>query len=314
MIEKKVLICILSYNNYLDTRECINSLLNLKGNNYKILLIDNGSTDDSIKKIEFEFSNINIIKLSKNYGVPTGFNFGVYYAYKNGYDFIFILNNDTVVEPDSLKELMEVRNIDSSFGLAMPQIIDYSKKNNSNIQRKDIWSDGGYFRYFPPAIILKDNRPGINFKVPRKIEYAPACGILLPLETFKLIGLFDIGYFFFFEDWDFSIRIKKAGLNIWCIPNAKLWHKISKSTAKNKELYWKIFGESAAKFYRRHFSPFSAFLQICYFLLREFFIKGNIKFCKTFLKGVKAGLEYELESYPEFDDFKRVYEQEVCEI
>jgi hypothetical protein len=102
--------------------------LNLKGNNYKILLIDNGSTDDSIKKIEFEFSNINIIKLSKNYGVPTGFNFGVYYAYKNGYDFIFILNNDTVVEPDSLKELMEIRNIDSSFGLAMPQIIDYSKE------------------------------------------------------------------------------------------------------------------------------------------------------------------------------------------
>jgi GT2 family glycosyltransferase/protoporphyrinogen oxidase len=307
--KKKVCICVLTYNNYHDTAECLESLLKLRDDFHTTLLIDNGSTDNSLFEIHNRFSNIETLELKENIGVPAGFNQGIQFALNKGFDYIFILNNDTVVDPEILTHLFEVAENDQDCALVMPQIKYYSP-NNHDDSRENIWSDGGYYRKFPPGIVHKDRRRNINFSEPRKVEYVPTCGLLIHRRAFEKVGLFDPGYFFFFEDWDFSKRVREAGLNIWSAPKAKMWHKISKSIKVNNKLYWQTMGESTIRFYRRHYSFFSSLIQITYRIIRDIILAGNVKYWKPFSVGLKKGMRANLESYPDVSNYFSKIENE----
>jgi GT2 family glycosyltransferase/UDP-galactopyranose mutase len=301
-VNKKICICVLTYNNSCDTIECLHSLKNLRDNNHSILLIDNGSTDDSLINIRNKFPDVEILELEKNLGVPAGFNKGIQVALNRGFEQVFILNNDTIVDSDILLNLLEITENDGECAIAMPRILYYPPDNNGN-SRMDIWSDGGYYRKFPPGIVHKDKRKNINFQVPRKVEYVPTCGLLIHRRAFEKVGLFDPGYFFFFEDWDFSKRVREAGLNIWSVPKAKMWHKVSKSIKKDNALYWQTMGESTIRFYRRHYSLFSSLIQISYRISRDLILSGNIKHLKSFSIGIRKGLIANLEKYPDISSY-----------
>lgn len=301
-VKRKVCICVLTYNNYHDTAECLESLLQLRDDFHTTLLIDNGSTDNSLIKIHKRFSNIEILELKENIGVPSGFNQGIQIALNKGFEYIFILNNDTVVDPEILTHLLEVAEDDQDCALVMPQIRYYPPNNHDN-SRKNIWSDGGYYRRFPPGIVHKDRRRNINFSESRKVEYVPTCGLLIHRRAFEKVGLFDPGYFFFFEDWDFSKRVREAGLNIWSAPKAKMWHKISKSIKVDNKLYWQTMGESTIRFYRRHYSFVSSLIQITYRIMRDIILAGNIKYWKPFSVGIKKGMRANLENYPDVSNY-----------
>ena len=299
-----VCVCILTFNNYMDTIECVQSLRKQNFENYSIIIVNNGSTDDSINHIKNRFPNLEILDIPQNVGVPSGFNVGIQWAILHQFEYVLLLNNDTVVAPNLLSRLVYHHQNIKDCGMSMPKILFYNREHinlNNHIdkdQRKDVWSDGGYFRKFPPGIIQKDNRKTVNFNKVRQIEYAPACGLLITCNVFKKVGLFDPGYFFFFEDWDFSIRVRKAGYQIWCDPAAVLWHKVSVSTKKNHKLYWFVMGESMIRFFRRHFSLPSSFLQVTYRVLRDICIENNTKYVKHYINGIIKGLKSELGDYP----------------
>jgi GT2 family glycosyltransferase len=301
MKTKEVCICLLTYNNFYDTQECLQSIKRLQDNSHKTIVIDNGSTDNSVEDLIKLFPDETFIKLNENIGVPAGYNKGIIWAIKNGFDYIFILNNDTILAPDILIKLLQFHKSHKNCGIVMPKILKYPQKNKS-YNRKDVWSDGGYFRKFPPGIVQKDTRKNINFDKPRLIEFAPACGLLIPRGTFEKVGLFDPGYFFFYEDWDFSIRVRGSGLTIWNVPNAKLWHKVSKSTMRNKGTYWETMGKSTIRFFSHHYSFFSSLIQISYRIIRDFFMKGNIFYLSSFLKGMKSEWESKTDYYHEIID------------
>lgn len=294
-----VAIVILSYNNVADTLECIGSLEKLAGGPYHIYLVDNGSTDNTLEQVRTLFPQVEILALGSNFGVPIGFNKGIIKALQDGYSYVLILNNDTVSDEAMVTELLKVAQQHHDCAMVMPRIFYYPPREGP-LTRADVWADGGYFRKFPPAILLKDDRKNIDFESPRKIEYAPACGLLIHRQTFENIGLFDEGFFFFYEDWDYSERLRKAGLNIWVAPNAVLWHKVSKTTRKDMIFYWQIFGESAGRFFKRHYSPASRAIQLSYRTFRDFFFKPrNIIYLGEFLAGVKRGSHIKLEGYPD---------------
>lgn len=301
---KNIQVCtiVLTYNNFKDTAECLESLQNLTYQGHKIIVVDNGSSDNSPALLKENFPDITLIALEKNFGVPAGFNKGIQIALNEGFEYVFILNNDTVVAPDMMTELMTVAEKDPHSALLMPKIL-YYPPNNEAISRKDVWSDGGYYRTFPPGIVHKDNRKNINFDEPRKVDYVPTCGLLIHSRAFNQVGLFDPGYFFFFEDWDFSERVRAANLNIWSVPTAKLWHKVSKSTKVDSELYWQTMGESTIRFFRRHYSLASSLIQISYRILRDLVFSGNIAHWKPFYRGVKSGLNAYLNDYPDISNY-----------
>ena len=230
----------------------------------------------------------------QNLGVPAGYNVGFQHALSNGADYILMLNNDTVIAPDIIDKLIEVAQSDPQTGIVMPKVLYYGTKDQ-------IWSSGGRYRTFPPAILMKYKQQDPS--AVQMIEYAPSCGLLIHRRAFEKAGLFDPGYFFLFDDWDFSERVRALGMHIWYAPEAALWHKVSKTTQGPKSpLYWRTHGASIARFYRRHGRPawISVPVHLGYFMMREFVFKRNQPYLRDFWHGVQEGLQKPLGPYPTF--------------
>jgi hypothetical protein len=297
-IEEQVAVVVLSYNNVEDTLDCIASILISSDVHPHIYLVDNGSEDNTIEIVQSKYTGVEIISEPQNTGFAHGNNVGITKAYTDGYKYIIVLNNDTICDRNMISELVSFAQTKPNCGMVMPRILVHSQQQFVKKQAM-VWSDGGYFRKFPPTILLKDDRKKNGFIDPKRIEFAPGCCLLFPIKTLETVGLFDNGYFFFYEDWDYSLRVREAGFDIWCTPNATLWHKISRSTGKDMAKYWETRGESGLRFFRRHFSPLSSVLQMGYLLARDFGIRPmNWKFLKDYLRGIRAGKSRTLEDYP----------------
>jgi GT2 family glycosyltransferase/protoporphyrinogen oxidase len=287
-----VYVVLLTFNHFEDTSECLKSLLTSGYPELKIVLVDNGSTDGTPELVRGEFPNVQIIENHQNLGVPAGYNVGFQYALSNRAEYILMLNNDTVIAPDIIERLIEVARPDPQAGIVMPKVLYYGTKDQ-------IWSSGGRYRSFPPAILMKYRQRDPS--AVQMIEYAPSCGLLIHRRAFEKAGLFDPGYFFLFDDWDFSERVRALGMHIWYAPEAVLWHKVSKTTQGPKSpLYWRTHGTSIARFYRRHGRPawISVPVHLGYFMLREFVFKRNLRYLGDFWQGVQEGLQKPLGSFP----------------
>lgn len=290
---------ILAFNHYEDTRECLKSLEETDYEALSIIVVDNGSSDGTPNKIRAEFPNVQVIETGRNLGVPWGYNIGFSCALRMGAEYILMLNNDTVVDPQMLRYLVDAAQSDPEVGILMPKVLYY---HNPEV----IWAVGGRHRTFPPAhVIVGQNRPGAAFDKPFYLEYALSCGLLIHRRAFEKAGLFDPGYFFYFDDWDFSQRVRAHGLKILFVPEARMWHKVSKTTrdANKEALFWKVWGESSARFYRRHGRPvfLSVLLHIGFLMTREL-LKGNGRMLRYFWAGVREGLSKPLGPIPTPDE------------
>lgn len=290
---------VLTYNHYEDTRECLESLAKIDYANLSTLVVDNGSSDGTPDKVRADFPQVQVIETGSNLGVPWGYNVGFSHALQAGAEYILMLNNDTIVDPTMLQHLLEAGQADSQAGILAPKVLYYDDP-------EVIWSAGGRHRAFPPAhIILGQDDPSSAFEKPFHLEYALSCGLLIHRRAFERAGLFDPGYFFFFDDWDFSQRVRAHGLHIVFVPQARMWHKVSKSTRQTgrEALFWRVWGESSARYYRRHGRPVftSLPLHVGFLMLRELF-KGNGPMLKHFWEGVRSGLGKPLGPIPSADD------------
>jgi GT2 family glycosyltransferase/protoporphyrinogen oxidase len=290
---------ILTFNHYDDTRECLESLQKTEYENLTILVVDNGSSDGTPDNVRADFPDVKVIETGRNLGVPWGYNVGFSHALGAGADYILMLNNDTVVAPEMLRHLVDEAQADPDAGILMPKILYYDDPDV-------VWSVGGRYRTFPPAhVILGQDDSSDVFEKPLYLEYALSCGLLIHRRAFEKAGLFDPGYFFFFDDWDFSERVRTHGLHITLAPEAKMWHKVSKSTGETgkEALFWKTWGESSTRFYRRHSRPvfISLFIHLGFLMAREL-VKGNGRMLKHFWAGVRDGLSKPLGPIPAADD------------
>jgi GT2 family glycosyltransferase len=292
----KIYAVLLAFNNYEDTHECIQSLTDSEYPDLEIILVDNGSTDKTPEKTRANFPEVKVIENQQNLGVPAGYNVGFKYALEEGAEYIFMLNNDTTVAKDMLAKLYEVAEKEADTGIIMPKILVYGTEDQ-------VWSSGGRYRSFPPAILVTDKRAKQEELAIRPLEYAPSCGLLIHRRAFEKAGLFDPGYFFLFDDWDFSERVRTHGLSIWFVRDAVMWHKVSRTTQGTRsKLYWFTWGASIARFYRRHGRPvwISLPAHAGYIILREFFIFQNWKYWSDFWGGFKEGLRKPLGEIPQY--------------
>lgn len=290
---------VLTYNHYEDTHECLESIQKLAYDNLKVLVVDNGSADGTPAQVRVNFPEVEVIETGHNLGVPWGYNVGFSHALQAGAEYVLMLNNDTVVDPQLLAQLVDAAEPDSRAGIMVPKILYYDDP-------EVVWSVGGRYRKFPPAhIILGQDRPSTEFTEPFYLEYALSCGLLIHRRAFESAGLFDPGYFFFFDDWDFTSRVRAQDLHIVFVPEAEMWHKVSKSTQNSNKasFFWKTWGESSARFYRRHGRPvwLSLGINVGYLMAREL-LKGNGRMLKYFWAGVRDGLSKPLGPIPAAGD------------
>jgi GT2 family glycosyltransferase len=243
-----------------------------------------------------QFPQVTVIENGRNLGVPAGYNVGFAHALAAGADYVLMLNNDTVVAPDMLGQLVAEAQSDPRCGIVMPRILYYGTQ-------EQIWSAGWRYRAFPPAIVMDggERAERAQSDTMRLIEYAPGCGLLIHRRAFEQAGLFDPGYLFLYDDWDFSERVRAQGLHIRYLPQARMWHKVSRTTKGTKsKLFWRIYGASSARYYRRHGRPawLSLPLHVGYIALREFALKGQWGFLGDFWQGLREGLRQSLGAVP----------------
>jgi GT2 family glycosyltransferase len=295
--EPTVGIVIPTWNNETDLVECLRSVERLDYRAKAVVVVDNGSATDIAALLAESFPTVRVVTAGRNLGVPAGYNVGIKEALAQGAEYMLILNDDTTVAPNMLRRLVDAALDDPAAGILMPKML--------RADRPDvIWSAGARYRCFPPAIVFIDrNRPDTRLVTsPKQIAFAPACALLIPRRTFEDIGLFDSGYFFFYEDMDFCERVRAAGRSILYVPAARLWHKVSRSTHRSSAVYWRVWGESSALYYRRYGGPaiLSVPVHVGYLVAREL-VLGNARSLPTFLRGVSAGLARPLAPAPKLD-------------
>ncbi|XOU94766.1 MAG: glycosyltransferase family 2 protein [Candidatus Kerfeldbacteria bacterium] len=225
-----VYIIILNWNGIKDTRECLKSLKKISYQNYKVILIDNGSENNEGELIKKEYSEfIHLIKNKENLGFAEGNNVGITYALNNNSDYVLFLNNDTTVESNFLDQMVLTveNNKENNVGMVASKIFDYYKKNHINavwstIKKNGIFIGQGYD--------MIDNGQYDN----TKYVFGPSgcCGLYsskLLREIKMKSGFFDKDLFAYHEDIDLNFRAQL--INWKCVYDSKsiIYHKHSRS-------------------------------------------------------------------------------------
>ncbi|MGH2521890.1 MAG: glycosyltransferase family 2 protein [Anaerolineales bacterium] len=241
-----VYIVIPAWNRKHDTLACLESLLALTYPSYRIVMVDNGSTDGTAQAVGENYLNVEIIAHPKNLGFAAGVNSGIRHALERGADFVFLLNNDTLAEPSLLNRLLAY--CTAGVGIVAPKIYYAADPER-------LWSAGG--QRHPWTLEKTDDARG-QPDGPRwarvlERDYLVGCAMLIPRSTLQRVGEFDERYFMYYEDMDFSWRVRAAGLKLLVAPDARLWHKVALSSGGSdspNERYWMARG--SVLFFRRY--------------------------------------------------------------
>ena len=225
-----VCIIIVNYNGWRDTIDCIESIRCNSYPNYKIIVVDNFSTDESssiLNRLE-DNSRIYFIQSNENNGFSAGNNIGIKKAVELGADFFMLLNNDTLVTKDFLTNLIisyKKTGIPSSI---FTGLILYEKNRNQ------IWYAGGSYnkntaltKHFYMNQTINENELG-----KMEVSFISGCEMLCPISVIEDVGYMDDDYFLYAEDVDYCCRLSLNGYRLFFEPMSVIFHKVSASTSK----------------------------------------------------------------------------------
>ncbi len=219
----KVFILILNWNGLQDTLECLESLRKINYPNYKVVVADNGSEDSSVAIIKQRSPETYVLDNGKNLGFAEGNNVAIRYALAAGADFILLLNNDTVVDPELLTALVEAANKNPDSGILAAKIYYFNAP-------EEIWFAGGKWNNETcnfEHIGIHETDASANYNEVTEIDYACGCALFARAEMIEKIGLMYAPYFLTYEETDWCYRARDNGFKCLFVPKAKVWHKIS---------------------------------------------------------------------------------------
>ena len=242
-------ILILNWNGKHLLKPCLDSVSAIDYPNYSVMVIDNGSTDNSVKMVKENFSEVELVKLENNNGFAGGYN-RCFTRLKDEYSgFILLLNNDTEVDPDILNSFIQAKEKYGDNNLYGGKIF---YQNNQEL----IWYAGGnvdlkYLKIFHRGIRQNDSA---EFSKPLQTDYITGCCLFTSMEVINQLNGFDERFNMYGEDVDLCLRAKKEGIHCYYWPDANLWHQVSASLGgafSFKKLSKKLIG--IGRLYNKHY-------------------------------------------------------------
>ena len=209
---------LVNWNGVNDTCDCIDSLKTLEYDNHIVIVIDNGSVDDSVSKLRMLYPQVEVIEAGENLGFGRACNLGMKKAFDDGADFAYLLNNDCVVEASTIRQLV-------TAALAY---------------HADITGSVNYYFNEPERICFAGGTLSINrgtcqhfqttlTSTPYEVQFVTGAAMLISRKAFSQLHGFDESYFAYFEDADLCLRANKAGFKLMVAPESRVWHKVSRS-------------------------------------------------------------------------------------
>lgn len=225
-----IFVILINYNGYKDTLNCIESIK--KSNiNTTILVIDNNSTDNSIKELK-KVKDIVLIELEENLGFAKGNNIGINYALKHKADFIMLLNNDTIIEANTISILVNNLKEHKDIGAVGARIMYYDQPELINYC-------GGYVDWKKGIPVHKHYKEKFenNFENFIYTTFITGCCVMVKKDVFIKVGLLPEEYFMYFEDVDFCMKIIEANYKLGVCTNAVVFHKVSASSGGEESIF-----------------------------------------------------------------------------
>jgi GT2 family glycosyltransferase len=207
-----VYIIILSFNGSRWLQACLESLLTTEYPNFKIILVDNASSDNSIESVRSRFPEVDIIVNTRNLGFSEGNNIGICQAITAGADYVVLLNQDTRVEPDWLSELVSVGESEQRVGILGSVQLNYESDDFNS------WTTSAMGENLDE---LKEPARARRW-IP--VEWVEGSCFAIKRETLEKIGLLDPIYFAFYEEIDLCRRAAYHGFLVALVPRSRIHH------------------------------------------------------------------------------------------
>lgn len=202
----KVLVIIVTYNAHDWIHQCLNSV---DMERYDAFVVDNASTDDTLSILHTEYPKAIVRAMDKNMGFGHANNIGLRYALDNGYDYVFLLNQDAWLLPDTIEKLIIAQKQHPEYWVLSPLQMNTAQ--------------GGVEKQF--GVYCKKNKIQLNLDVPQQVDFVNAALWLIPIECIKIVGGFNPIYPHYGEDVDFVQRIQYKHRNVGVVANVIAYHE-----------------------------------------------------------------------------------------
>ena len=231
---------VLSWNGREDTLACLRSLRELRGGGIAIVCVDNGSTDGSPEAVREQHPEVQLVENGRNLGFSGGNNAGIGHALERGAEWVVLVNNDAVLAPDAIERLRAAADARPAAGMLAGKLFFDEPPDR-------IWFAG---QRFWPALGYSGRPHGYGRSdAPRYRRAGPtdrAVGAFMAAsrDLIDRVGVLDDELFAYAEDVDWSLRAREAGFEVWFVPDAVAWHRVSGSTggerASTHALYYGV--------------------------------------------------------------------------
>lgn len=242
-----VWIVLVNWNGWRDTLACVRSCASLTHEPRHLVVVDNGSTDASVSELRAAEPGLDIIDTGADLGFGAGCNAGIAAAIAQGADYVWLLNNDTEVEPQTLSALVEAMEADPSVGIAASKIYYHA-------QPETLWYAGGYVSKTTGVArhVGKGEIDRGQHDAPGEVGYACGCSLLARSSVIHKVGPMDESYFLYWEETDWCERMRRAGWGVSYVPASRVWHKVGASMSSDKgATKWRYIARNRLRYFRK---------------------------------------------------------------
>jgi GT2 family glycosyltransferase len=210
----------LNWNGRDDTLECVAALKRLAYPRLEIVVVDNASADGSVEAFKTQYADITVLTNEANVGYAEGFNRGLEWAYRQGFDYFLIINNDTVIDPEALTELVKLAESQVDIGFVSGKV--YWFNDPTRLQTAGRLSDpdglvGGH--------VASGEIDAGQVDQVREYDFVDDIFLLVRRAVYEQVGGYDPNFFLYYEETDWCARTRRAGFRLLYTPYAKIWHK-----------------------------------------------------------------------------------------
>ncbi len=243
----KVAIVVLNWNNAPDTLECLTSLDKLDHPEVDVIVVDNGSTDDSLDTIRSRFPDHIYIENGENLGYAEGNNRGLQEGIDRKADLLLLLNNDTIVAPNMVSEIVKAAQQNEDVAVFGPTVYFHDQPDRISFAGGGVNKETGKCYHIGSCATEGHTDEMLT-------DYIVGCALAIRAKVAEKVGLISPEYFLIWEEVDWCWRIRKAGYFCLFVPTAKIWHKTSNSFVDGKRgpMWQYFYFRNRLLFHKRH--------------------------------------------------------------
>jgi hypothetical protein len=234
----KLSVVLVNYRGWRDTLECVASLRRLEYSPVEVIVVENGSPDESWERLR-ELEGVRLVKLDRNIGFAAACNLGMKQARATGAEFVWLLNNDTVVEPRSASVLVQLAR-------RRPEAHFFGSYICFAAEPELLWFGGGHFDWItgtPTNAGFGRPASAVTGREPVSVDWISGCSLLIRTESLDVVGCMDESFFLYAEELEWQLRagIRRKSPAAWMARECLVYHKVGHSTGSTNGQLGRVF-------------------------------------------------------------------------